>query len=114
MFILTGNKIFRYEISVDFIILFSIFQTVPATGQNIQKPNKEKLWEQIAPSFSPPEEFRNKLENLRGTHLAGNGPCLPPACTKNLPVPFGPTRALCSTKPGNQKILTIFLFYSMY
>lgn len=41
-------------------ILLAIFQTTPATGQNFQKPNKEKLWRQIEPYFSPPEEFQNE------------------------------------------------------
>jgi hypothetical protein len=36
---------------------------------------------------------------LPGIRLAGNGLCLPPACLKSLPVPFGPTRELFSTKP---------------
>lgn len=41
-------------------ILLAIFQTTPATGQNFQKQNKEKLWRQIEPYFSPPEEFQNE------------------------------------------------------
>ncbi|WP_372947599.1 hypothetical protein [Mariniphaga sp.] len=56
-----------------FTILFSIFQTIPATGQNIQKPNKEKLWEQIAPYFSPPEEFRNEFGEFRSPLKFYNG-----------------------------------------
>jgi hypothetical protein len=42
-------------------ILFVVFQADAAKSQNIQKPNKEKLWKQIAPYFSPPEEFQNEF-----------------------------------------------------
>lgn len=42
-----------------FILFFFGFQTMKVISQDIQKRNKEKLWEQIAPFFSPPDEFQN-------------------------------------------------------
>lgn len=58
---------------LNFIILLAVFQTVPATGQNILKPNKEKLWEQIEPYFSPPDEFQNEFGEFRSPLKFYNG-----------------------------------------
>ncbi len=54
-------------------ILFVIFQADPATSQNLQKPNKEKLREQIASYFSPPEEFQNEFGEFRSPLKFYNG-----------------------------------------
>jgi dienelactone hydrolase len=60
------------------IFLFSIlfifgFHPAKVFSQDIQTRNKEKLWEQIAPFFSPPEEFRNEFGKFRSPLKFYNG-----------------------------------------
>ena len=54
-------------------ILLAVFQTAPVTGQQIQKPNKEKLWKQIEPFFFPPEKFQNVFGDFRSPLKFYNG-----------------------------------------
>ncbi|MGC9356192.1 MAG: hypothetical protein ACP5D9_20260, partial [Mariniphaga sp.] len=42
-------------------------------SQDTQNQKKEKLWEQIAPFFSPPEEFRNEFGRFRSPLKFYNG-----------------------------------------
>jgi len=49
------------------------FHSPKVFSQNIQNQNKEKLWKQIAPSFSPPEEFQNEFGEFRSLLQFYNG-----------------------------------------
>ncbi len=55
------------------ILIFFGFQPGNVLSQDIQKCSKEKLWEQIAPFFFPPEEFRNEFGEFRSPLKFYNG-----------------------------------------
>jgi hypothetical protein len=57
-----------------FSVLFIFgFYSGKVFSQDIQKRNKEKLWEQIEPYFSPPEEFENEFGEFRSPLKFYNG-----------------------------------------
>jgi dienelactone hydrolase len=49
------------------------FHSPKVFSQNIQNRNKEKLWKQIEPFFSPPEKFRNEFGEFRSPLKFYNG-----------------------------------------